>query len=191
MRNITLLFLTGVIAASWWYAYFFYHEHEADIAIAVAEVLHDLALPFYITEMSLRTPVTELPLPVYGVSLSDVEDSWGVARSEGRSHEGVDIFASQGTPVFSATDGYVVITDFGYRGGRNVIVLGPGRVHYYYAHFIRIADGITEGTKLTQDTVLGYVGATGNAVGTPPHLHFGVYPKTWEPVNPYGMLTDR
>ena len=191
MKNAALIILTLIIAAGWFYGYTLYKEHQGDIVLALAERFDALALPFREIEMSRKEPVKELLMPVYGVAAADLEDTWGDARTEGRIHEGIDIFAPEGTPVFSATEGYVDFVDFGYRGGRNVIILGPGRVHYYYAHFIHVADGIHEGSYVTPDTVLGFVGTSGNASGTPSHLHFGVYPQEWVPVNPYGLIIDR
>lgn len=191
LKNIVLALLVLIIAGAWLYADAFYRAKQSDITIAAAEFFHKLALPFYVIEMSAREPVQHLPVPVYGVPLEDISDTWGAARSEGRSHEGTDIFAPTGTPVFSSTVGYVVLTDFGFRGGRNVMILGPGRVFYYYAHFTRLAEGIVEGAYVTPDTVLGYVGDSGNAEGTPPHLHFGVYVTQWEAINPYPLLSER
>ena len=74
-------------------------------------------------------------------------------------------------------------------GGNSVLAVGPGGVRYYYAHLDSIADGITFGTEVTADTVIGFVGNSGNASGTPPHLHFGVYENG--PQNPYPLLVDR
>lgn len=71
------------------------------------------------------------------------------------------------------------------------MVIGPGGLYYHYAHLSRIADGIESGTHATQDTVLGFVGNSGDTSGTPPRLHFGIYPKMWEAVNPYPKLIDR
>ncbi len=75
-------------------------------------------------------------------------------------------------------------------GGQTVSVIGAGGRVYYYAHFDSYAPGIAEGDYVTPQTVLGYVGTTGNAQGTPPHLHFGVYTPTGA-INPLPLLTDR
>ena len=171
------------------YTYTYFVDHRWDIVLAVEELVTEIALPFHITEMRLKPEVVALPVPVYGVPLKDVEDTWGLARSEGRSHEGSDIFAPSGTPVFSVTEGYVVDTYFGHRGVNNVMIIGPGGLFYYYAHFERLAEGVERGMRVTPDTVLGYVGVSGNAVGTPPHLHFGIYTKPWTAINPYPLIT--
>lgn len=140
---------------------------------------------------------TELLMPVEGVSMSQVSDTWGAARSEGRSHEGTDIFAEEGTPVYSATSGYVQRVGSNPIGGNIVTVIGGGGTRYYYAHLSGFADELEEGQYVTPEILLGYVGNTGNAVTTPPHLHFGVYAGEsyqtcdWDAENPYPLLVDR
>ncbi len=138
----------------------------------------------------------ELLLPVAGVTASQVSDTWGAARSEGRTHEGTDIFAPEGTPVYSTTPGYVYRIGQNPYGGNVVVVIGGAGVRYYYAHLSGFAEGLEEGRYVTPETVLGFVGTTGNAAATPPHLHFGVYPGpyetcAWEAENPYELLVDR
>jgi murein DD-endopeptidase MepM/ murein hydrolase activator NlpD len=68
--------------------------------------------------------------------------------------------------------------------------MGAGGRSYYYAHLDSYAQGISVGNWVTTETVLGYVGTTGNAQGTPPHLHFGVYTSTGA-INPLPLLKDR
>lgn len=191
-RQVVSLGMAVVFAAaSWHVALSSIVEYHEEIAVFFADALNEAVLPYKLLQLSLYERDSVLPMPVYGVARSDVADTWGQARTEGRSHEGVDIFAERGTPVFSATVGYVVRVDFGFRGGSNVMVVGPGGVYYYYAHFERRASGIERGTYVTPDTILGYVGNSGNAVGTPPHLHFGVYLVPWNAINPYPLLVDR
>ncbi|MDZ7705112.1 MAG: M23 family metallopeptidase [Trueperaceae bacterium] len=120
-------------------------------------------------------PDTRLRMPVSGVRVSQVADTWGAPRGVGRRHEGQDIFAPRGTPIYSATEGYLWRIGTSQRGGLTVWVVGPGGRRYYYAHLERYGENIREGDYVTTDTIIGYVGNTGNAVTTPPHLHFGVY----------------
>jgi murein DD-endopeptidase MepM/ murein hydrolase activator NlpD len=134
-------------------------------------------------------PPTTLPVPVDGVSRSGLADTWGAARSGGRTHEGIDIFAPRGTQVLSATRGIVVRKGWNRLGGKVVTVLGPGGWHHYYAHLDDWADP-ARGDWVERGTVLGYVGTTGNAQGTPPHLHYGLY-DSGEARNPYPLLTRR
>ena len=119
-------------------------------------------------------PETRLLIPVAGVRVAQVANTWGAARDGGRSHEGQDIFAPRGTPVYAATPGYVYRIDTRERGGRVVWIAGAGGRRYYYAHLEDWAD-IEEGMVVSADTVLGFVGNSGNAITTPPHLHFGIY----------------
>lgn len=127
-----------------------------------------------------------LPVPVEGVRARALRDTWGGARSEGRKHEGIDIFARRGTPVLSSTEG--IVTDVGTNrlGGLVVWVMGPGGQRHYYAHLDRQAD-VTAGMRIAPGHVLGYVGDTGNARGTPPHLHYGIYDSAGAR-NPYPLL---
>ncbi|NYI02543.1 M23 family metallopeptidase [Cupriavidus plantarum] len=136
---------------------------------------------------SLPAP-TALPVPVQGVSRQALRDTWGGARSGGRRHEGIDIFATRGRPVLSATEGIVTRTGTNTLGGNVVWVMGPGRQMHYYAHLERHGD-VGPGDRVAVGTVLGYVGDTGNARGTPPHLHYGIY-AAGGAINPYPMLRN-
>lgn len=144
-----------------------------------------------IAQLYAAEPDQQLVMPVVGVSKNNVNDSWHAPRSGGeRQHEGQDIFAPRGTPVLSATNGYVVSVAENKLGGRTVSVVGAGGRIYYYAHLDQYVDDISAGKRVTPETVLGYVGTTGNAAGTTPHLHFGVYSSNGA-INPLPMLSDR
>lgn len=190
-KHLLMVFLILLISFSWAFSISFYKDNKAEIVLAVDDIVREIAMPYLIAQMNFLEPVDELPVPVYGVALEDIDDTWGSAREEGRTHEGTDIFADRGTPVFSSTEGYVIRLNIGTRGGKNVMVVGPGGLYYYYAHFDRVAEGIERGRYVTKDTVLGFVGNSGNAAGTPPHLHLGIYPEEWDGINPYQMLVDR
>lgn len=134
-----------------------------------------LMAPRAMWELSRLPPPTALPVPVDGVSARGIADTFGAPRGRDRTHAGVDIFAKRGTPVRSATRGVVAaIRDTGL-GGRQVWVWGPARERYYYAHLENWREGLSEGEVVDEGTVLGYVGDSGNAAGTPPHLHWGIY----------------
>ncbi len=134
-----------------------------------------MARPRAIWELSRMPPPTAVAMPVEDVSVSSVADTWGAARGSDRRHEGADIFAPRGTPVRTATRGVVTAAREGGLGGRQVWVLGPGRQRHYYAHLDDWAPGLAVGDVLRRGDVIGYVGDTGNARGTPPHLHYGIY----------------
>jgi len=127
-----------------------------------------------------------LPVPVAGVKPAQLADTWGGARSGGRRHEGIDIFAQRGTPVLSSTEGIVLRVGTNRLGGQVVWVLGPGGQRHYYAHLDRYGD-VRAGMRVRPGSILGYVGNTGNAATTPPHLHYGIYTAAGA-INPYPLL---
>lgn len=134
-----------------------------------------------------------LPVPVQGLDARRVADSWGNARSEGRHHEGIDLFAPRGRPVRATTHGIVWKVGHDRLGGNVLFVLGPGRQLHYYAHLDHFA-AISAGQRVDVGTVLGYVGDTGNAKGGPTHLHYGIYVLGGDgaaasgAINPYPLL---
>lgn len=138
----------------------------------------------YAALLSSPTPAARsLPNPLPGRGLTD---TWGGARSGGRRHEGIDIFAPRGTPIHAATRGVVLNVGPNGLGGRTVMILGPGGQRHYYAHLDRYAD-LAEGQWIKAGDVVGYVGDSGNARGTPPHLHYGIYTASGA-INPYPLL---
>ena len=134
-----------------------------------------MAKPRALWELSRIPPPTELPVPVEGVRASRIADTFGAPRGSDRTHAGVDIFATRGTPVRSATRGIVASVRDGGLGGRQVWVIGPGRERHYYAHLDDWQEGLGAGDLVRPGDPLGTVGTTGNARGTPPHLHYGIY----------------
>lgn len=133
------------------------------------------AAPKMLWSLARMPPATELPVPVEGVRPRQIADTFGAPRGRDRTHAGIDIFGKRGTPVRSVTAG--VIADVSERGlgGRQVWVIGPGRERYYYAHLEDWAEGLARGQVVQAGQLLGYVGDSGNAKGTPPHLHWGIY----------------
>lgn len=140
----------------------------------------------YAMRLAAMPAPSALAMPVSGVKPRALRDTWHAARSEGRKHEGIDIFAKRGTAVRSATEGIVLRVGENRLGGQVVWVLGPGGQRHYYAHLDRFSD-VAAGMRVEEGRVLGYVGNTGNARTTPPHLHYGVYGADG-PVNPYPLL---
>ncbi|WP_350562747.1 M23 family metallopeptidase [Psychrobacter sp. CAL346-MNA-CIBAN-0220] len=124
-----------------------------------------------------------LPSPLSDRHLTD---TWGGARSEGRSHEGIDIFAPRGTPIHATTHGIISKVGNDRLGGQVVVIVGPGGAGHYYAHLDSYAD-ITPNDWVDTGDIIGYVGNSGNAKGTPPHVHYGIY-INGRAVNPYPLL---
>jgi murein DD-endopeptidase MepM/ murein hydrolase activator NlpD len=146
-------------------------------------------------------PDGKLAMPVEGVSIAQVSDSFDQARGEGgsnaRRHEALDIMAARGAKVFAAADGKLVKLFTSKPGGLTIYQFDPSEKYaYYYAHLDRYADGVQEGQMLHKGDLIGYVGTTGNADQNAPHLHFAVFELTpqkqwWQgtPVDPYPLLT--
>lgn len=128
-------------------------------------------------------------VPVSGVVTRSLVDTWGALRSEGRSHEGIDIFAKRNTPVVAAVGGRIVRIGLSERGGKIVWVQGEDGYRHYYAHLEDFSDH-QRGDRVRRGETIGYVGNSGNAVTTPPHLHYGVYAHDGA-INPYPLLTGR
>lgn len=137
----------------------------------------------------MQKPPDSLPVPVQGVKPSRLADTWGAARSGGRRHEGIDIFARRNTPILSASPGIVLRVGINELGGRVIVVMGPGGYRHYYAHLERHS-AHTTGDWVEQGEVIGYVGNSGNARTTPPHLHYGIY-TSGGAINPYRLLTGK
>jgi murein DD-endopeptidase MepM/ murein hydrolase activator NlpD len=140
-----------------------------------------------------------IAIPVAGVRRSELRDSFHAARSGGRQHLGIDIMAPDGTPVLAADGGVIVKRDSSGLGGISLYERGlDGTTMYFYAHLSRYAPAIKEGDLVRQGDLIAYVGHTGNASASAPHLHFGVYtvtdPNRWwhgRDLNPYLILTEK
>jgi murein DD-endopeptidase MepM/ murein hydrolase activator NlpD len=133
-------------------------------------------------------PPAALPVPVEGVSPADLADTWGDPRSGGaREHQGIDIFARRRTPVRATTPGIVARRGENRLGGRTVTILGPAGWRHYYAHLQGYA-GHSEGDRVAEGEVIGFVGTTGNSPPDAPHVHYGIYTRAG-PVNPYPLLS--
>jgi peptidoglycan LD-endopeptidase LytH len=145
--------------------------------------------PIVTFRLARASPPTELPVPVAGVSRNRLSDTWHAARTGGRVHEGIDIFAPRGTPVTSTTRGIILTVGQGNLGGNFVRIYGPGGHSHYYAHLDRFAD-VREGDVVEPGTVIGFVGDSGNARGGAPHLHYGIY-TAGGATNPYPFLASR
>lgn len=109
-------------------------------------------------------------------------DSWGFPRSGGRRHKGVDMFASRGTPLYAVQAG-TARASTNTLGGRSVHLTSTSGHRYYYAHLDSWAFSGTK--RVSQGEVVGYVGSSGNAAATSPHLHFEIRPGGGAAVNPY------
>ena len=104
-----------------------------------------------------------------------------------RLHQGTDIFAPFGTPVRAPVDGRVRLRDGGL-GGITVYVVEPDGTYWYLAHLSGRAPDLVEGAPVRTGQVVGFVGTSGNARGTPPHVHIQIHPGGGPPVDPKPVL---
>lgn len=131
-----------------------------------------------------------LRFPVAGRTMASIRSRFGASRDAGeRAHDGVDIHAPRGTPVIAAVAGRVTRSTRDRLGGNVVWLHEEGSTRQlYYAHLDSHA--AFRGSRVKPGDTLGFVGNTGNAQGEPPHLHFGVYPRGRDPVDPHFHLHE-
>lgn len=114
-----------------------------------------------------------LMVPVAGIAPAALRDSYNAARSGGRTHRALDIPARRGTPVIAAAEGTILSMRQNTLGGTTLYLLdSQRRFVYYYAHLERYHDRMSQDVEVRQGDVLGYVGTSGNAPRSFPHLHF-------------------
>jgi peptidoglycan LD-endopeptidase LytH len=137
-----------------------------------------------------QTTTAALRFPVQGRSATAVQSFFLDPRDNNtRDHHGIDIFAPRNTPVLAAADGFVTSVGTNRLGGNVVWVFDPARGQsHYYAHLETQA--VSSGERVEAGDVLGYVGNSGNARSTPPHLHFGIYSRGEGPVDPLPFVAE-
>jgi murein DD-endopeptidase MepM/ murein hydrolase activator NlpD len=113
-----------------------------------------------------------------------IGQGWGAPRDGGRRrHQGIDLLAPAGTPLVAVADGSITrISNYDHGlGGISLRLTDHAGTGYYYAHNQR--DLVHLGQHVRRGQVIAQVGATGNARGGPPHLHFQLHPGGGAPVN--------
>jgi murein DD-endopeptidase MepM/ murein hydrolase activator NlpD len=115
-------------------------------------------------------------------------DSWGFARSGGRSHKGTDIMNAYGNKIHAVVDGRISRFSTSALGGITLYEQGVDGDEYYFAHLSGYAAGIRPGTPVKAGQLIAYNGSSGNASASAPHLHFEYHPGGGAPVNPYPMV---
>jgi murein DD-endopeptidase MepM/ murein hydrolase activator NlpD len=129
--------------------------------------------------------------PVAGQS--SFSDDFRAARTT-TWHHGIDIFASEGTPLVAVADGTLFNVGWNDVGGNRVWLRDAAGNEFYYAHLAGFSPLAREGATVRAGNVIGFVGDTGDAAGTPPHLHFEMHPPELRHlgydgvVNPYPYL---
>lgn len=187
--GVALAFVYGMLVGSF-------------VLLAFLSLTDRLVVPDAEAQQEARTsidddPEIEVIVPVAGVERSALENTWGAPRAGGRSHEGIDIAAPDGTEVIAASKSTLAKVERSRRGGLSLYLLAGAEQQWvhYYGHLGWFRPDLEAGMEIRQGEVLGYVGSSGNASSDFPHLHFeiGRVPEggTWrgaEEVNPYPVL---
>ena len=131
-------------------------------------------------------------------------DTFGTARDGGdRLHQGGDLFAPKMASVLAAASGWVSAVDWSMSAGFYIEVTHAKGWRTRYLHLnndtpgtddglgFGLAEGIGVGTSVAAGQVIGYVGDSGNAESSSPHLHFELRMPDWTPVNPYPFVIGR
>ena len=134
------------------------------------------AVPSLPPTITPRLGETGYAFPVYGPSAFG--DTFGALRSDvsGGWHHGDDIFAPLGAPVLAVAHGVVFSVGWERLGGRRLWLRDDRGNEFYYAHLSAYSPFAVNGAVVDAGDVLGFVGDTGDAEGTPFHLHFEVHP---------------
>jgi Peptidase family M23 len=112
--------------------------------------------------------------PVYGQA--SFGDDFAAARATTGWHHGNDIFAPLGAPILAVADGTLFLVGWNDVGGNRLWLRDGAGNEFYYAHLSAYSPIAREGARVKAGDVIGFVGTTGDAVGTPPHLHFEIHP---------------
>ena len=112
--------------------------------------------------------------PVYGPS--SYIDTYGSARSDVTYHHGDDIFGQLGQPLLAVASGTVFSVGWNKVGGNRLWILDEQGNQFYYAHLSAFSTSAVNGARVKAGQVVGFMGNTGDAEGTPYHLHFEVHP---------------
>ena len=133
------------------------------------------AAPPTASDADLEVVTRELTMPLAGIDPMKLHSNFDALRGVGRRHEALDIMAPRRTPVLSAAAGRVLKLFTSHDGGLMVYAADSSeRFILMYAHLDGYASGLRDGAPLTRGQVIGYVGSTGNASPSAPHLHFAI-----------------
>ncbi|MCB0878543.1 MAG: M23 family metallopeptidase [Thermoleophilia bacterium] len=125
--------------------------------------------------------------PVLGKS--SFSNDWHAPRaSTGVPHQGNDIFAEEGTPIVAVADGVLDRVGWNAIGGYRFWLFDQYGNSFYHAHLSAYSPLAVDGARVRRGDVIGFVGHTGDAQYTPPHLHFEVHPGNGEATNPFPFL---
>jgi peptidoglycan hydrolase-like protein with peptidoglycan-binding domain len=147
------------------------------------------------TTPASTSPASTVPITTVSISVFPVlgpcwfSDTWMAPRAGGRRHEGVDIIARTGQPLYAVVDGTITRQFFdrpGSLGGNALRLTAADGTYFHYAHLSTFAEGIGLDSRVVAGQVIGYVGSTGSS--SAPHLHFEYHPGGGAAVNPFPIV---
>ena len=129
-----------------------------------------------VTNSDLALLAHEIAMPLPGIDPDSLRSNFNARRAGGlRRHEALDIMAPRFTPILSAARGRLLKLFTSVAGGLMIYAADSSeRFILMYAHLDHYASGVHDGMALERGQLIGYVGSTGNASATAPHLHFGI-----------------
>jgi septal ring factor EnvC (AmiA/AmiB activator) len=164
-------------------------EYLEDLAGARAVLRESADLAAAELDTVVGEVVPDIVFPIAGTEYHFIDSYLFCRDGCRRRHQGVDIMAPHGTPLLAVENGVLFRLGTGRLGGIKLWLLGESGTAYYYAHLSGYAEAAEEGAFVRAGTPIGFVGDTGNAVGTPPHLHLEVHPNArGRAVNPYPLM---
>jgi len=171
---------------------------------------------FFSSVAQAATPDITFPIRRSDADQIRWTDTWGAPRSGGRTHKGVDIMGEKMIPILAVESGVVSWSKFNNRSGNYLRVIGDSGWAYMYVHLNNDTPGtdngsarcnqafstklcnnlegdrIKRGVRVNKGEVIGYMGDSGNAEWTAPHLHFEMHYPTSNgsvtPINPYPIV---
>ena len=138
------------------------------------------------TDVSAPLSPAGYVFPVYGPS--SFTDTFRAPRAGVGWHHGEDIFAPLGAPLLAVADGTVFSVGWNDRGGYRLWLRDRQGNQFYYAHLSAFSPLAVDGNEVRAGAVVGFMGNTGDAQGTPYHLHFEIHPVGLLPVGYDGVV---
>jgi murein DD-endopeptidase MepM/ murein hydrolase activator NlpD len=163
------------------------HTAASQGASATAGLPPVVAVPQVAGTASATQATPRYVFPVFGTNAKFSSD-YGAPRAGTGWHHGNDIFAPIGTPVLAIADGVLSKVGVNTLGGNRLWLRDGLGNTYYYAHLSGYASQIKDGVRVRAGEIIAFVGNTGQAITTPPHLHFEIHPGDGPSVDPYPYL---
>ena len=128
--------------------------------------------------------------PVLGATANDYSNDFGAPRADTGFHQGIDIFGATGAPILAINDGVLSNVGWNTLGGRRFWLTDRYGNQFYFAHLSGFSPLAKDGAQVKRGDVIAFLGNSGDAQGTPPHLHFEMHPAGAWAVPPFQYITS-